>query len=310
MHPACLWCPRSNKQRFVYLPVDILSLKIRWQLLKCCFFYIFFLGGGPQRLQVWRPAVGRQHKKPIDDIQLTPVLCSCAIRRNHIGSVALAKPEIVASERRSEKCCLWKAGRCFFFYKLKWTLFNMFKKGNLRETTHPTILNHISYKACKRRSIYIYTCKFTHYKVAFPCFSDRYFSSSKCYSMSSSQHCSWSSITPHMPNIWQVTNVGQVLRKHLSHLEMSQSELKGRGKWSWHTFVCIRLSKSRQSSTILVMSSHDRTKRQTHIGWINLHEHLWHKLSPQVHVSDSGGKSNWLYIPWAPKTMKQMVLAT
>ena len=96
MHPACLWCSRSNKQRFVYLPVDILSLKILWQLLKCCFL-LFFGGGGPQRLQVWRPAIGRQHKKPIDDIQLTPVLCSCAIRRNHIGSVALTKPEIVGS---------------------------------------------------------------------------------------------------------------------------------------------------------------------------------------------------------------------
>lgn len=44
MHPACLWCPRSNKQRFVYLPVDILSLKILWQLLKCCFL-LFFWGG-------------------------------------------------------------------------------------------------------------------------------------------------------------------------------------------------------------------------------------------------------------------------
>lgn len=97
--------------------------------------------------------------------------------------------------------------------------------------------------------------------------------------------CKWCH-APHdrMPNIWQVTNVGQVLRKHLSHLEMSQSELKGGGTWSWHTFVCIRLSKSRQSSTNIVMSWHDRTKRQPHIGWMNLHEQPWHGLSQQVHV--------------------------
>lgn len=177
MNRACLWCPGSNKQRFVYLPVDILSLKIRWQLLSVALLLCVFFWGGPQRLQVWRPAVGCQHKKPIEDLGLTYTSpCAQDILLIFVGPLQRRHPSQShrkhspgqtwdTSERRSEKCCLWKAGSSLFLRAEVDNLLCSKMATSAKRRIQP--LNHISYKACKRRSIY-YTCKFTHYKAAFP----------------------------------------------------------------------------------------------------------------------------------------------
>lgn len=128
MHPACLWCPRSNKQRFVYLPVDILSLKILWQLLKCCFL-LFFWGGRTATAT----SLTSSDRPSTQEANWWHSTYTCPLQLCHPSqSHRKRSPDQTWDSwilRRSEKCCLSKAGWCLFFYQLKWTILTCSKMG-------------------------------------------------------------------------------------------------------------------------------------------------------------------------------------